>query len=134
MDIFKRFVVHVVDDDDAVRDSLRALLETHGFQVCDYASAGEYLLTHSAAPPGCMLLDLHMPEMNGFELLDQLHAQGSKQPVIMVTGRGNSALKERAVHAGAMTLLDKPVTDYALMSSLTQAFALAEARGLTGNA
>lgn len=112
-------VVHVVDDDEAVRDSTRALLESHGFEVRDYASAREFLLDTPPKPKGCVLLDLHMPGMGGLELLDALCARGSKLPVIAITGCSDSALKERVVRAGALMLLDKPVADDALLRALS---------------
>jgi FixJ family two-component response regulator len=121
-------VVHVVDDDDAVRDSTRALLESHGFEVRDYASAREFLLGTPLRAKGCVLLDLHMPGMSGLELLDTLCARGSRLPVIAITGRSDSSLKERVVRAGALMLLDKPVADDMLLSSLTSALSLAECR------
>jgi FixJ family two-component response regulator len=120
------FVVHVVDDDEAVRDSMRALLESYGFEVRDYASAREFLLGAPLHPKGCMLLDLHMPGMSGLELLDMLQARGSKFPVIAVTGRGDVVLRERVTRAGALMLLDKPVPDNTLLSSLSNALSLAE--------
>src|SRR5262245_62077208 len=111
-------IVHVVDDDEAVRDSLRALLESYGFDVHSYASAQEFLVVTALIPTGCVLLDLHMPGMDGLELLDRLQARGSKLPVIVLTGRSDSVLRERVVRAGALTLLDKPVADQILLSSL----------------
>ena len=122
-------VVHVVDDDEAVRDSMRALLESHGLEVRDYASAREFLIGAPLQPRGCMLLDLHMPGMSGLELLDALHARGCKLPVIAVTGRNDAVLKERVARAGALMLLDKPVADDMLLSSLTSALSLAECHG-----
>ena len=124
-------VVHVVDDDDAVRDSTRALLESHGFEVRDYASGGEFL--RRMAPPacGCVLLDVHMPEMGGLELLDALRARGFRLPVIAVSGRSDLVLKERCVRRGAITLLDKPVSHEVLLSSLAGALSGAK-RGLSG--
>jgi FixJ family two-component response regulator len=117
-------IVHVVDDDEAVRDSMQALLESFGLDVRAYASAREFLLTSPAQPCGCMLLDLHMPGMSGLELLDILRARGSKLPIIAMTGRSDSGLKERVVRAGAMALLDKPVADNTLLSSLARALSL----------
>jgi two-component system, LuxR family, response regulator FixJ len=122
-------IVYVVDDDEAVRDSMRALLESYGIEVCAYASAREFLVAGPVQPRGCMLLDLHMPGMSGLELLDMLHSRGSKLPVIAVTGRSDSVLKERVVRAGATTLLDKPIADELLLSSLACALSLAECRG-----
>ena len=123
-------VVHVVDDDEAVRDSMRALLESFGLSVRTYASAKEYLLSNPAQPCGCMLLDLHMPGMSGLELMDVLRARGSKLPIIAITGRGDAGLKERVLRAGALTLLDKPVADETLLSSLSRALS----RGATAQA
>jgi two-component system, LuxR family, response regulator FixJ len=125
----RSYIVHVVDDDEAVRDSTRALLESHGLEVRDYASAREFLFGTPLQPRGCMLLDLHMPGISGLELLDMLRARGSRIPVIVVTGRSDAALKERVVRAGALMLLDKPVADETLLSSLTNALLLAECRG-----
>jgi FixJ family two-component response regulator len=119
----------VVDDDEAVRDSMRALLESYGIEVRDYASAGEFLAAGQARNPGCVLLDLHMPGMSGLELLETLKNQGSKLSVIAITGRGDTVLKERAVRAGAVTLLDKPVADDRLLDSLERALLVAESRG-----
>src|SRR5262245_57661978 len=121
-------IVHVVDDDEAVRDSMRALLESYGIEVRDYASAREFLVASPTQPGGCVLLDLHMPGMSGLELLEMLQVQGSKLPVVVITGRGDSVLKARAIRAGAVTLLDKPVAEDVLLNSLTRALLQAEFR------
>ena len=122
-------VVHVVDDDEAVRDSMRALLESHGFNVRDYASARDFLVVTPLKPMGCVVLDLHMPGMSGLELLDTLHARGYRLPIIVLTGRSDIALRQRVIRAGALILLDKPVADETLLSSLSSALLLAECGG-----
>jgi two-component system, LuxR family, response regulator FixJ len=117
------FIVHIVDDDDAVRDSMRALLESYGVEVDTYGSAGEFL-RHDLVLSGCLLLDLHMPGISGLELLNVLRSRNSQLPIIAMTGRSDAALKERVVRAGALTLLEKPVPDETLLSSLECAFSL----------
>jgi FixJ family two-component response regulator len=108
---------------------MRALLESHGFEVRDYASAREFLVVAPQKHNGCVLLDLHMPGMSGLELLDMLHAGESKLPVIVLTGRSDIALRQRVIRAGAFILLDKPVSDDTLLSSLSSALLLVECSG-----
>ena len=115
--------VYVVDDDAAVRDSLRALLESSGMDVRDYGSAREFFLHLCKNPKGCVLLDLHMPGMSGLEILELLRAQGCDLPVIVITGKGDAILKERVKRAGGAEFLDKPVDESVLMGALDRAFA-----------
>jgi FixJ family two-component response regulator len=115
-------IVHIVDDDDAVRDSMRVFLESFGMSVRDYASAHDFLGADGADDKGCLVLDLHMPGMNGLELLEMLRGRGSDVPAIVVTGRGDPVLKERARRAGALVLLDKPVDESVLLSAIDRAF------------
>ena len=115
--------VYVVDDDDAVRDSLRVLLESFDFDVRDYNSAQAFLAHHCIDLRACLLLDLHMPVMSGIDLLEHMQAQGSKLPTIVITGRSDSVLKERALRSGARELIDKPVADEVLLGAIGRAFA-----------
>jgi len=115
--------IHIVDDDDAVRDSMRALLESLGFEVHDYSSAVDFLNRGGERSKGCLLLDLHMPVMTGIDLLEHMRSEGVSLPTIVITGRGDPLLRERALRSGALALIDKPVTDDALLGAIDRAFA-----------
>ena len=119
--------VHLVDDDDAVRDSLTFLLESYGLEVYAYRSALEFLASASAREPGCLLLDLHLPVISGLNLLTMMQQQGVSLPVVFITGRSDKETKEQALGAGAIAFLDKPVREDALMAAIYGA--LGEWRG-----
>ncbi len=112
--------VWVVDDDEAVRDSMRILLESHVLTVRDFASARAFLADQAPAE-GCLLLDLHMPEMSGLELLEKLRSEHVRIPTIIMTGRSDAGLRARAQRAGAFAFLDKPVDEDELLGSIEQA-------------
>jgi len=118
--------IHLVDDDDAVRDSMRALLESYGMDVRDYVS-GEEFLSGEKKERSCLLLDMHMPGLNGIEVLESMRRCGSSLPVIVVSGRSDPGLKERAMRAGALALFEKPVNDALLLAALNRAFIAAAA-------
>jgi two-component system response regulator FixJ len=106
--------VAVVDDDFAVRESLRFLLETAGFAVATYGSAGEYL----DAPPddvACLLLDQHMPQVTGLELLTRLRQAGAAIKVALMTGSPSADLERRARELGVVWVLEKPLSDNRLL-------------------
>jgi two-component system response regulator FixJ len=112
--------VHVVDDDAAVRDSLRMLLEGSSFAVRTFDSAGAFL----AAEPvglGCVLTDVRMPEIDGLALLRRLREQGVLLPVIVMTGQGDIAIAVQAMKAGAIDFLEKPIDDEALIEAVGKA-------------
>ncbi len=100
--------VYIVDDDDAVRASLRLLVELEGFPVEDFASGRAFLDACGATPEGCLVLDVHMPDMSGVEVLDALRRRGAVLPAILVTGKSDEALRGRAQKAGAVCLIEKP--------------------------
>jgi FixJ family two-component response regulator len=114
--------VHIVDDDAAVRDSMRALLESCGLTVRDYASAPEFLADYHQNAGDCLLLDIHMPGMSGLDLLEILHGRKSVLPVIAITGRSDAAIRSRAAGAGAMAVFDKPVDEDKLLGAIEAAW------------
>lgn len=102
----------IVDDDEATRESLRFLLESEGIDVEEYASGVELVAAPSWPPKtGCMVLDLQMPGMDGIEVLEALRDRGSQVQVLLVTGNPSDAHRQRALAAGAIEVLEKPVTD-----------------------
>ena len=110
--------VIILDDDEAVRDSLEILLDTHGYEVTSFASARAFLESGEVGRGACLILDLHLPDMSGFDVLRRL--EGSMK-VIMITARSDAATLRSAIEAGAMTLLEKPFTDQQLVSTIEKA-------------
>ena len=110
--------IYLVDDDPAVRDSLRTMLEAFGMEVRDYPSAKDFLADPYRNKRGCLVVDLHMPEMGGLELLESLRQQGSSLPVIVFTGRGDVNLREHVERSGAIALLAKPVDTDLLLQTI----------------
>jgi len=124
-------VVHIVDDDESLRDALRRLLAAAGYRVATYASAGEFLLKPPADAPGCLLLDLRMPGPSGLDLQQALDRHGIRLPVIFLTGHGDLATGIRAMKAGAVDFLSKPVEREPLLAAIERALALDVARRVT---
>jgi FixJ family two-component response regulator len=114
-------LIHVVDDDESLRNSLLRLLRAAGFEACGYGSTGEFLLNPLPDRPGCVLLDLRLPGPSGLELQAALHRQGVTLPVIFLTGHGDVASSVRAMQAGAVDFLTKPVTRDTLFGALQRA-------------
>ena len=112
--------IYLVDDDPAVRDSFRIMLESFGMEVREYSSAKAFLADPDKRNQGCLVLDMHMPEMSGLELLEILRGQGSSLPVIVLTGRGDVNLQEHVERSGAVTLLAKPVDADLLLRTIQQ--------------
>lgn len=111
----RRPVVAVVDDDEDVRESLRFLLETAGYDVATYDSAQDYLDHLAGSPAACLVLDQHMPQVTGTELLDLLRARGPRLPTALITGSPSPDLVRRAQEAGATRVLEKPLADDSLL-------------------
>ncbi len=116
-------VVHIVDDDPAVRNSLRFLLRTSGYEAATYASGPELLSQAGELRPGCVLTDVRMPEMNGIELVRRLKELGVPHPVIVMTGHADVPLAVEAMRAGVVDFIEKPFDDEALLTSIQSAMA-----------
>lgn len=110
----------IVDDDAAVRDSIRDLMESAGYAVRDYASAKAFL--KDVAPAGsCLIADIRMPDMDGLELLDEITKRGIDLPVVMMTGHGDVPLAVRAMRAGAVDFVEKPFDIELMLQSVKRA-------------
>lgn len=114
-------LIHLIDDDEAVRTSLALLIGTVGLRVQAWADPQAFLAGFDRQGIGAIVLDVRMPGLSGLAVLDQLVAQGVDQPVIMLTGHGTVEMCRRAFKAGAAEFLEKPVDDEALLEALQNA-------------
>jgi len=114
-------IVFVVDDDDAVRGSLRLLLKSVGLAAQPYGSAQEFLQHYTPDQPGCLVLDVRMPGMSGLELQQQLNVRGAVLPVIFITGHGDVPMAVEAMQHGAFDFLQKPFRDQDLIDRIQRA-------------
>lgn len=110
--------VFVIDDDAAVRDSLRYLIESVGLCAETYASAIEFLDICTPELAGCILADVRMPGMSGLELQERLVARGIQTPTILITGHGDVSMAVRAMKAGVMDFIEKPFSDQVLLDQI----------------
>jgi two-component system response regulator FixJ len=115
--------VHVVDDDEGVRQSLQRLLNVTGYDSVLYDSAASFLEIAPELRGGCVLLDLKMPRMGGFELQQRLTESGIHIPVIVMTGEGGVPAAVRAIKAGAADFIEKPIDDERLLTAIDSALA-----------
>jgi two-component system response regulator FixJ len=120
-------VVHVVDDEEPVRRSLAMLLESAGYEAQTYSGAGPLLAACGVAgkglAPGCMVLDVRMPGMDGLALMEELSKRGVVMAVVIVTGHADVPLAVRAMRAGALDFLEKPYTEERLLEAVDKALA-----------
>jgi two-component system, LuxR family, response regulator FixJ len=114
-------IVFIVDDDEAVRGSLRLLIKSVGLAPTALGSAREFLDNYDPAQPGCLVLDVRMPQMSGIELQEQLNRQGAIIPVIFITGHGDVPMAVEALQAGAFDFLQKPFRDQELVDRIQRA-------------
>jgi FixJ family two-component response regulator len=114
-------VVCVVDDDVSLLRALRRLLQTSGFVVMTFSSAEEFLGSADRDAVACLVLDVHLGGLNGFDLQERLIASGSRIPVLFITARDDAPTRERARRAGAVDYLRKPFDDEALLAAVRRA-------------
>ena len=114
-------LVHLVDDDEAIRRSVGFALKTSGFQVRSYENGVEILKSAPDLERGCILLDIRMPGMDGLEVQEALKAKGVTLPVIIMTGHGDVNLAVRAMKAGALDFIEKPFEKVVLLAAIEHA-------------
>ena len=110
--------VCIVDDDEAVADSLQVLLEAFGFKVQSYGSGREFLADKRHRAAGCLLIDQHMPGTSGLDVVDNLRKEGIQIPTMLISGRLDASTRQRATVLGVCELLDKPVAPGRLMQAI----------------
>jgi FixJ family two-component response regulator len=115
------FTVFVVDDDAGVLKALSRLLRARGYEVRSFTSPRAFLASHDASIPGCAVLDVAMPDLDGLELQQALTAGGSQRPIIFLTSQGDIPTTVRAMRAGAIDFLTKPVRGADLMAAIARA-------------
>ena len=121
-------VVHIVDDDESLREVLASLLRSVGLQTRTYASVSGFLNTKLADAPGCLVLDVRMPGSSGLDLQGQLVGLGIHLPVILMTGYGDIPMTVRGMKAGAVDFLTKPFRDQDMLDAVAAAISRDEAR------
>lgn len=114
-------IVHLIDDDEAIRASLSFVLEMHNLPARTYASALEFLEVAESLRGGCIVTDVRMPEMGGLELVRRLKERGVTLPVVVITGHGDVPLAVEAMRAGVVDFIEKPFDDEVLLRSIRMA-------------
>src|ERR1700719_2990966 len=117
----ERAVVHVVDDDASVRGALEGLFDSVGLDTQTYAAARDFLVTRLADKPGCVVIDIRLPDMNGLDFQARLAEMGVRLPVVMITGYGDIPMSVRAMKHGAVDFLPKPFHDQDMLDAVITA-------------
>src|ERR1700721_2304569 len=117
----EKVVVHVVDDDASMRGALEALFDSVGLVTQTYAAARDFLTANAVDQPGCMVIDIRLPDMNGLGFHSQLLETGSRLPVVMMTGHGDISMSVRAMKRGAVDFLSKPFKDQDMLDAVMSA-------------
>jgi len=114
-------IVHIIDDDDSVRLMLDSLLRSVRFNVRTFSSTQEFLKADSLGAPGCIVLDIRLPGINGLDFQEQLQELGIRLPVVLMTGHGDIPMSVRGMKAGAVDFLPKPFRDQDMIDAVTTA-------------
>ena len=119
-----KVLVRIVDDDSDLRAAIRFLLESEGWEVADYYSAADFLLNDDPEIPGCLILDVRMPEMNGIELQGELKQHLRQIPIVFLSAHGDIEMAVKTLHEGAVDFLTKPVQEDKLVPVISRAVKL----------
>jgi two-component system, LuxR family, response regulator FixJ len=114
--------LYIVDDDESVADSLKSLLETFGFEVRCYTSGADFLVDYTRRSAGCLVIDHHMPGLNGLDVVDQLQKHGLRVPTILISGRLDTNIRKRAASLGVTSVIEKPFAAHQLVDLIRTAF------------
>jgi FixJ family two-component response regulator len=114
-------IVHVIDDDTSMRDALESLFHSVGLDAQTYATARDFLAASLANRPGCVVIDVRLPDMNGLDFQVQLAGMGVRLPVVMMTGHGDISMSVRAMKRGAVDFLSKPFHDQDMLDAVMAA-------------
>jgi FixJ family two-component response regulator len=118
-------VIYVVDDDEVVRDSLVALLQTQRYEAVGVASSRDFLNLTTPTADACLILDVHMPDMTGLELLELLRSRNDHIPTVIITGKRDAAVVAKAAELKAIAVLDKPIAHPSLFAAIHKALGTA---------
>ena len=110
--------IYIVDDDESVCRALKRLLTAYNYAVRTFSSAEEFFSAIPNSASGCLILDVHLPGLKGWEVQERLLKSGSQRPIIVITGDGDPELKELVLEAGAVGFLQKPLNSYALIDAV----------------
>ena len=119
-----KVLVRIVDDDSDLRAAIRFLLESEGWEVADYYSAADFLLNDDPEIPGCLILDVRMPEMTGIELQGELKQHLRQIPIVFLSAHGDIEMAVKTLHEGAVDFLTKPVQEDKLVPVISRAVKL----------